>query len=147
MDVDETNTPRPPVTRMLPTLDDATRPYWTGGAQGQLLIMRGRDSGRFVHPPSDATADDGPLEPVAVSGRGVVFTFTVNEQQFHPDIPPPTVIALVELVEQPGLRLPTNIVGCAASDVRVGMPVHVVFEQHGEIFVPVFEPDSEPPEG
>ena len=132
-----------PVSRMLPTLDDSNRAFWTGGARGELHIMRGATSGRFVHPPSDATEADGPLEPVAVSGRGTVFTFTINEQPFRPDVPVPYVIALVELVEQAGLRIPTNIVGCAATEATIGMPVRVTFEQHGDVFVPLFEPDRD----
>ena len=135
--------PGRPAPRMLPPLDESNRPFWTGGERGELLIMRGRTSGRFVHPPSDATEADGPLEPVAVSGRGTVFTHTINEQPFHPDVPVPYVIALIQLVEQADLRIPTNIVGCAVTEVSVGMPVRVTFEQQGEVFVPLFEPDRD----
>lgn len=140
MIVNDAPTPDRPVARILPPLDDANRPFWTGGADGALLIMRGSASGRLVHPPSDATAEDGALEPVAVSGLGTVFTFTINEQPFHPDVPTPYVIALVELAEQEGLRIPTNIVHCPVEDVAIGMQVRVTFEQHGEVFVPLFEP-------
>jgi uncharacterized OB-fold protein len=69
-----------------------------------------------------------------------VFTFTVNMYQFHPDVPPPNLIAIVELAEQPDLRIPTNIVGCHADGLRIGLPVQVLFERHGDIFYPVFEP-------
>ena len=140
MPVNDASTSDSPVSRILPRIDDANRPFWTGGADGELIIMRGSASGRFVHPPSDATAEDGPLEPVAVSGRGTVFTFTVNEQPFHPAVPTPYVVALVELDEQEGLRIPTNIVHCPVEDVAIGMQVQVTFEQHGEVFVPLFEP-------
>ena len=75
-----------------------------------------------------------------MSGRGTIFTFTVNAHQFHPDVPPPVVIAIVELVEQSDLRIPTNIVGAAADDLRCGLPVQVVFERNGEVYVPLFEP-------
>ena len=57
-------------------------------------------------------------------------------------MPVPYDIAIVELVEQQGLRFITNVVGCAPKDVYIGMPVHVAFEQHGEVFVPVFTPDQ-----
>jgi uncharacterized OB-fold protein len=50
------------------------------------------------------------------------------------------VIALVELAEQPGLRIATNIVDCDPATLVCGMPVQVRFEQHGSIFVPVFAP-------
>ena len=34
----------------------------------------------------------------------------------------------------------TNIVNCAAEDVEIGMPVQVVFEEHDDVHIPVFEP-------
>lgn len=75
-----------------------------------------------------------------MSGEGTVFTYTVAYQQFHPDVPTPFVIALVELNEQRGLRVVANIVDCDPSAVACGMPVRVRFEQHDSVFVPVFSP-------
>jgi uncharacterized OB-fold protein len=127
--------------RMLPSLDDANRPFWTGGATGQLLILRCGACGRWVHPPVEQCPScAGELSPQPVSGKGTIFTLTVNEQQFHPDVPPPYVIAIVVLDEQDDLRLPTNIVNADSDALQVGAPVQVLFEQHGEVFVPVFEP-------
>jgi uncharacterized protein len=80
------------------------------------------------------------LDSKPVSGAGVVFTYTINHQQFHPDVPPPYVIALVELTEQPGLRLAANIVDCEPESVHIGMRVQVRFEQRAQRFVPVFAP-------
>jgi uncharacterized OB-fold protein len=77
-----------------------------------------------------------------VSGKATVFTFTVNHQPFHPKVTPPYAIAIVELVEQTDLRMPTNLVNCELDRLSCGMPVRVLFEQHGEIFVPLFEPDD-----
>ena len=82
----------------------------------------------------------GELRAEPVSGRGTVFTFTVNAHQFHPDVPPPNLIAIVELAEQEDLRIPTDIVGCEPAGLRCGLPVRVLFERHGEIFYPLFEP-------
>ena len=64
-----------------------------------------------------------------MSGRGVVHTYTVNHQPWYPGLDPPYVVAIVALPEQEGLRLTTNIVGCAPDDVRIGMPVRVTFER------------------
>ena len=86
-------------------------------------------------------------EPEPVSGRGTVFTFTINHQQYHPDVAPPYVIAVVELDEQPDLRLPTNIVDGDPDDVRIGAAVQVRFEQHDDVFVPVFAPATAPAAG
>ena len=133
-----------PAPRILPPLTSLNRAFWTGGAQGQLLILRCEACRRWVHPVSPGCPDcEGALAPEPVSGRGSVFTFTVNDQPFNPKVPLPYVIAIVELVEQPDLRIPTNIVGCEPDELRCGMPVRVLFEQHGEFFVPLFEPNEE----
>jgi uncharacterized protein len=131
----------PALPRMLPTLTPRNRAFWTGGATGQLLIQRCASCGRWVHPPDDrCAACGGELRPEPVSGRGTVFTFTVNMHQFHPDVPPPNLIAIVQLIEQDDLRIPTDIVGCEPADLRGGLPVRVLFERHGEIYYPLFEP-------
>jgi len=133
-----------PAPRILPPLTSLNRAFWTGGAQNQLLILRCAACQRWVHPPSSSCPDcEGALGPEPVSGRGVIFTFTVNDQGFNPSVPTPYVIAIVELAEQHDLRIPTNIVGCEPEQLQCGMPVRVLFEQHGEVFVPLFEPDEE----
>ncbi len=136
------STARTPAPRILPQLDDLNRPFWTGGRDGKLMILRDRRTGRWVHPPERQALENEHLAAEPVSGRGSVFTFTVNHHRYHPEVPVPYVIALVELDEQPGLRLPANIVGCPVEDVHIGMRVRVDFEEHGEVFVPVFRPDA-----
>lgn len=73
-----------------------------------------------------------------------MFTYTVNHQPFNPAVTVPYVIAIVELDEQPGLRIAANIVDCQPDSVHVGLPVAVRFERQdldGEIaFAPVFAP-------
>jgi hypothetical protein len=77
-----------------------------------------------------------------VSGRGTVHSFTINYQPWDGS-PDPWAIILVEFPEQEGLRLTSNMVNCALDDVRIGMHVQVWFEQHDEIFFPLFEPVSQ----
>lgn len=129
--------------RALPVITAANRAFWTGGREGHLLVQRCTVCRRWVHPPVDAcVACGGALDPAPVSGDGYVFSFTVNHHPYNATVGVPYVIALVELVEQEGLRLPTNIVGCAPAEVRIGMPVHVSFEAEGEFFVPLFAPSG-----
>lgn len=127
--------------RIPPPIDDLNRAFWTGGAEGQLLVQRCAGCRRWVHPPEPACPScGGMLAPEPVSGRGTVFTFTINRHVFNPAVPVPYVVALVELDEQPGLRFTTNIVGCDPEAVHIGMPVAVEFEQAGDAWVPVFHP-------
>jgi uncharacterized OB-fold protein len=129
--------------RILPPLTAENRAFWTGGAERELRVQRCEACRRWVHPPASACPNcSGELAAKPVSGRGTVFTFTVNHQAFRPEVPTPYVIAIVELAEQPDLRIPTNLVNCDPERVTCGLPVRVLFEPHGEIFVPLFEPDD-----
>lgn len=82
------------------------------------------------------------VTPQPVSGEGTVYSYTVNRQQWMPDMEVPYVLAVVELAEDPGLRLTTRLTGVDPSDVRIGLPVRVVFEQVEEIWLPLFTPHS-----
>ena len=73
-----------------------------------------------------------------LSGRGRVFSFVVYRRTYHPAMPAPYVVALVELDEGP--RLISNIVGCAPEDVAIDMPVEVCFEEAGDFRLPRFAP-------
>ena len=127
--------------RVQPALDDENRFFWTSGEDGRLRFLRCRACRYFLHPPSPRCPRCGSRElaPEAVSGRGEVFSFTVNHQPWD-GATEPWVIALVSFPEQDDLRLTTNIVGCEPDDVRIGMPVQVTFEQHDLVFFPLFEP-------
>ena len=126
----------------LPALDATNRFFWTGGAEGELRFLRCRPCGYYVHPPRPRCpachAED--LSPETVSGRATVASFTINHQPWLPGMEVPFVVAIVELPEQAGLRLMTNLVGCEPEDVHIGMAVRVVFERHEDVWLPYFEP-------
>ena len=128
--------------RITPPLDELNRPFWTGGAAGELRITRCQSCRRWVFPLSATCPECGGTTAYeATSGKGTVFTHTTNAHPYNPAVPVPYNISVVELVEQEGLRFTTNVVDCLPDDVHIGMPVRVRFEQHGEVFVPVFVPD------
>lgn len=129
----------------LPAPTRETHAYWTSGAEGRLMINHCGHCGYWVHPP-------GPLcprcyrseaTPAQVSGTGTLYSFTVNHQSWLPDLPVPFVLAVVELDEQPGLRVTANLLDCPEDQVRIGLRVRVCFEAHGEIYLPQFR--VEPP--
>ena len=127
--------------RALPKLDSFNRDFWTGGEQGELRILCCNDCGTFIHPPRPLCRHclSENVASKVVSGRGVVDTFTINHQKWHPKMEVPFVIARVALDDAPGVYLTTNIVGCEIADVDIGDPVRVVFEQHDDVFLPLFE--------
>lgn len=130
--------------RKLPALNADTAPFWRGGAQGVLNIHRCAACERWFHPPSPICPHCNSFEvaPQPVSGRGLVETYTVNHQPWTAELDAPFVVAIIELTEQPGLRLLSNVIGCDPGAVRIGMPVQVAFEQHEDVWLPLFTPEA-----
>ena len=128
--------------RPLPELTPANSWFWTSGGDGRLRIQGCGDCGALVHPPVPICQKCRSRERVAtvVSGRGTVVAFTVNQHQWSPAFEPPYAIANVALDEDPTVHLTTNVVGCDPFDVHVGQKVAVCFEQHDDVWLPLFEP-------
>jgi uncharacterized OB-fold protein len=135
-----------PFPRVRPKITDRNAHFWQGGADGVLRLLRCQACGTYLHPPTPVCRVCRSMEvaPEALSGRGVVYAYTVNHYQWLPDMEPPYVVALVELVEQVGLQLMTNVVGCGVDEVRTGMPVEVVFARNDDVYVPLFRPVEAP---
>lgn len=131
-----------PAYRMLPEVTQYSEDFWTGGAKGELRIYRCRSCGHWFHPPTGACfrCRSRDVGPEVASGRARVAAFTVNEHQWFPGFPPPYVVAIVELDEEPDVRLTTNIVDCELDRVAVGLPVRAVFEERDDLWVPLFAP-------
>src|SRR3954470_15495799 len=123
----------------VPQITDDNGAFWTGGRDGQLLIIRCTSCGYWVHPPSPRCPQclSDAVEPQAVRGRGTVYSFTINRQAWVPDLEVPFVLAIVELDEQTGLRLMTTV-GCKPDEIEIGLPVEVAFLERGPAFIPVF---------
>ena len=125
--------------RKLPLLEPDTAFFWTSGADGQLRILRCGHCGHWQHPPlprcPSCHGDD--LAPQPVSGQGRVTSFTVNEQAWTAGTADPFIFAVIELDEQRELYLFSNVLA-APGTLRVGMPVQVTFEQHDDVWLPLF---------
>jgi uncharacterized protein len=128
-----------------PAPDGLTSFYWDRAREHQLHIQRCDDCHRFQHPPepvchhclSFSLGDD------EVSGRGTIYSFEIATQAFHPWFADkiPFVIAVVELADQPNLKLITNIVGVDPDSpaIQVGAEVEVAWRDLDDEFtLPVF---------
>ncbi|HEY3694593.1 Zn-ribbon domain-containing OB-fold protein [Phenylobacterium sp.] len=128
--------------RPIPKLDDDNRFFWTSGADGKLRFLHCDACDHYLHPPGPVCPKclSADLAPKAVSGAATVRSVTVNHQPFAPGMAVPFAIAIVNIAEQDDVNLTTNIVDVAPDQVITGMPVQVTFEQHGEVYVPLFKP-------
>lgn len=125
--------------RPLPEVTADTEFFWTSGRDGRLRILRCDECGFYVHPVAPrCPVCFGTVQPAVVSGRATLFSFTINYQPWMPGAEVPYAIALVELAEQQGLRLTTNLVACPIRDIKIGMPLEVCFEEHDGVWLPLF---------
>ena len=119
------------IEKPLPRPTEDSAPFWEAAHKGELRMQRCGDCGHIRFPPALLCARclSERAEWVALSGRGMVFSWIVVHQSQHPafnsDVP--YNVAIIELEEGP--RLHTNIVDCANDRIYIGMPVEVTFER------------------
>jgi uncharacterized OB-fold protein len=127
-----------------PEPDEDTSFFWDAARQQQLVLHRCTACGQLQYPPDVVCVycQSQDLEPEQLSGRGALYSFAVVRRAFHGGFlnALPYVVALVELQEQPGLRMLTNLVDVDPGQLRVGMPVEVTFEERGAVTLPQFRP-------
>jgi uncharacterized OB-fold protein len=117
-------------------------PFWRAARQHRLeLQFCGRCEAWIWYPRPFCPACLGDLEWCTASGNGVLYTFTVVRRAAHPafEARVPYVHAIVELAEGP--RMTTNIIGCSAERIRIGMAVRAVFEDlNDDVALVLFQP-------
>jgi uncharacterized protein len=125
--------------------------FWSAAAEGRLVVDRCARCGTDSFPPSGLCADCGGrvMTPVEVTSRGRIYSFTVNHQQWLPDLEVPCVIVLVEFPDHPGVRVVGLLRGCEPENVSIGAEVVVGFAPGpAGVAVPEFTPvDAIPSSG
>jgi uncharacterized OB-fold protein len=131
--------------RIVPNL--ANRFFWEGAGHGELMVLRCQACGFHAHPSPDRCPRCGEraLAPERMSGRGSVYSFTIVRRAFHPGFADdlPYVLALIELPEQPGLRVVSRVVNMAPEAVTIGLAVEAVFVPAGEFGLALFQPAND----
>jgi hypothetical protein len=128
----------------IPVPTPETRPFWDATRRHELTLPRCRACGTLHYYPRASCPHclSGDLAWERVSGRGRLHTFTiVHRGQRGFPLGEPYVIAIVEL--DCGPRMMSNLVGVTMdpAQVRIGMPVEVVFEDVSDtIALPRFRP-------
>lgn len=120
--------------------------FWFDAAQDRrLLIQRCADCGTLRHPPGPCCPECGSFEwdTVEASGEASLYSWVVAHHPRHPAFDYPLLVAVIELAE--GTRLITNLVGAAAADLSIGMPLRLEWlEADPELTLPVFRPLTPP---
>lgn len=118
----EPGRPQPPVTPI-------SERFWEATRKRVYLLQWCQGCDRPIHFPRVACpwCSGSDLEWRPASGRGRIYSFTVEHRPAHPSFgPDPYVVALVDLDE--GARVMTNIVGCPPEAIQIGQAVEVVWE-------------------
>ena len=129
----------PSATRPDPVVTVDAKPFWDGAARGELIVQQCGNCQALHHPPRPMCPKCHAIDmrPAKMSGRGVVYSWTMP---IHP--PPfgfvtPPIVALIDLEEGP--RLLSNVVGVEPTEMRDGLTVEVEFAQTaGGAKAPVF---------
>jgi uncharacterized protein len=130
-----------------PVADRESAPYWEAARRGKLASQHCASCAAYVFPPRPycPQCHDNTLRWATLSGNGRIWSYAVMRTAFVTGFTPPYVIARIELDEQAGLFLDTNVVQCPIESVRIGMPVTVTFEDRGDGFtIPQFRPADNP---
>ena len=134
---------------LLPHIDELNAPFWEGCRDGVLRLQQCPDTGRLLFPPREVNSwtPGTPVTWTEVSGRGRIWSVI----EPHPplmlnftELAPYNAI-VVELEEDPTIRIPGNLVPAAGAainsiaydDIEIGAAVEVVFETiNDEITLP-----------
>jgi acetyl-CoA acetyltransferase/uncharacterized OB-fold protein len=133
------------VTRPLPQLTVQNEFFWAAGADGVLRIQECRDCSALIHPPQPICryCRSHNMGVRDVSGKATLSAFTVNHRFGFPDLPPPYVVAQVALVDDPRVRLTTNVVECEPDELELGQQLEVVFDKIEDVWLPLFRPSAD----
>ena len=123
--------------------DPLSAAFWEAARRHELVVQRCRGCGAHRFPARDRCSAclSREVEWTRVSGRGTVFSFAVMHQVYHPGFADEVPYAIVMIELEEGTRMLSNVVGCPTGEVRIGMPVEVVFEDlTSEVTLPKFRP-------
>ena len=126
-----------------PVVNVETQPFWDATAQGKLLLAQCTSCQTLIWYPRlfCPVCNSFDVRWVEASGRGTIYSYTINRrgQGDYRDLA--YVLAYVELEEGP--RVLTNIVDCDLDQLDVGQAVVVVFHDTGKgTALPRFRPSS-----
>jgi uncharacterized protein len=133
----------PTYGKPLPGVDEENKPFWEFCKQHELRVQKCEQCGKLFYPSSMMcpSCQSMKSEWVKLSGKGRVYSFIKVRRATHPGFAKevPYIAAIIETEEGP--RLISNVIGCNADEVKIDMPVEVVFEDvTKEISLPKFKP-------
>ena len=108
--------------------------YWHACNEEYLVMQRCEDCNRLRwHPiPFCGDCGSGAFKWDRLTGKGTINTWTVVTHPVHPAAidKVPYVVAIIELDEQAGLTMVSNLIDCDPDVIAIGQRVSVKFVEH-----------------
>jgi uncharacterized OB-fold protein len=121
------------VHRPRPIPSPLTEGFWAAASRHELAIQRCRGCKRWFHPPVPVCSrcHSEELDFEQAGGRGTIYAYTVMNDELVPGFESvvPLAVVVVELDEQEGLMVVSNLIGTEVSELRIGDRVQVTFEE------------------
>lgn len=130
-------------SKPLPVVTEVNRPFWEGCRSGILRLQYCTQCQQHQFYPRlyCMHCGSGKISWVTASGRGVIYSYTIIHQNKSPEFvqDTPYNVAIIQLEEGP--RMMSNIVGLSPENLRIDLPVKIVFDAVTDtISIPRFEP-------
>ncbi len=119
-----------------PNIDFDSAPFWDGLKEHKFLLWTCKQCGAKYwpkaychnHAPGDPKMSD--MEWTESPGKGKIFVWNAIYYVFHPGFAEeiPYIQVCVEMDEGPIVS--STLIDCSPDDVKVGMPVEAVYEDH-----------------
>lgn len=135
--------PRPTTTIPIPVPNPDNAGFWEACRRGELRLQRCAACAAWRHHPRPACPRCGSLayEWAPAAGRGAVHTFTIVHRPTLPAFEARLPYNVIVVALEEGVLMVSNLVEADAAELRIGLPVEVVFETVSEtIALPKFRP-------
>jgi uncharacterized OB-fold protein len=117
--------------KLVPQPEGLNAEFYAHCAAGELRFQRCTTCSTWRHPPRARCAACGSAdwEWALASGRGTVYSWTITHRPIDPGFADevPYAVLVVEMAEGP--RVVGNLRDLAPSELKLGLPVEVVFEK------------------
>ncbi|MGM9927757.1 MAG: Zn-ribbon domain-containing OB-fold protein [Bacillus sp. (in: firmicutes)] len=118
----------------IPLKNQDNSPYWDAADRHELILQKCESCQEYAHPPGPACSKCGSTElsweNQGSEINGNVYSFVISHRPFLPGFQDdlPTIIAVVELEKIPQVKIIGNILECDPNDVKIGMPVRMIWQ-------------------
>jgi len=130
----------------LPNVNERdTAEFWAACRRHEMVVQRCAECGTFRHTPMPICykCRSFQYEWAPVSGKGVVFSYTIIHNMVHPALRghDPFNVVVVELPDAGNVRMVGNVLDCPNDQMYVGMPVEVTWDDVNEnVTLPLWRP-------